>query len=151
MNQLKQFIDSLKTTSNAPLIEAAMACYNSLFEGYADVVSVSQIDGNAFSRAQNFAASINPAMGVIHQSQRKLDSLYTDDDDSWLDNRYTSDVARYEPTTPIEYDPTGDIHEDSLGITARDLANKQMPATSQHDYGNAKKTRRKLSVDLTGF
>lgn len=149
MNQLKQFIDSLKTTSNAPLIEAAIAGYNSLFEGYADVVTQPSIDGNAFAKAQRFAASVNPAMNIIGRSQNELNSLYSDDEDSWLDKRYTSDVARFEPTEAIEYVPTGDIHEDSLGITARELAlanaaPRSMPQPRQ-------KPRKKVSMDLSGF
>lgn len=147
MNQLKQFIDSLKTTSNAPLIEAAMAGYNSLFEGYADVVTQPSVDGNAFAKAQRFAASVNPAMNLIGRSQSELNSLYSDDEDSWLDKRYTSDVARFEPTDAPE--PTGDIHEDSLGITARELA--AFNVTPRVIQQPKQKPRKKVSMDLSGF
>ena len=139
----------MKTTSNTPLIEAVMAGYDSLFEGYADVVTTPSIDGNAFSKAQRFAASVNPAMNLIGRSQSQLNSLYSDDDESWLDKHYTSEISRYEPTEPMEFEPTGDIHEDSLGITARELANfTQKPAVASQ---SKQKPRKKVSMDLSGF
>lgn len=150
MNQLKQFIDSLKTTSNAPLIEAAMAGYNSLFEGYADVVTQPSIDGNAFSRAQRFAASVNPAMNLLARSQSQLGSLYSEDEDAWLDKYHTSEVSRFSPTEPIEFEPTGDVHEDSLGLTARELANYTQKSVHVQQ-SNTKKTRKKVSLDLSGI
>lgn len=146
MKHLKSFIESLGTPDTKPLMEAVMSGYESLFEGYADVVNYSP-SGNAFSKATNFAASINPAMNLIRQSQGRLNGMYTEDEDAWLDKRFTSEVARFEPLgDDDEYIPSGDIHEDSLGLTARDLAKSVTPIVN-----NQPKKRKAVALDLSGL
>lgn len=121
--KLKQFINSIECP--APLMDAVMIGYNSLFEGYSDVV-INRSINDAFENKKEFSSSISPAMSVINRSQRSLGSLYSEDTEPFLDKLYTSYVASMDPET-YEYEPTGDIHEDSLGLTARDLTRSSNP------------------------
>lgn len=147
MELLKEFIHNVGMTES--LTESIEAGYEAIFEGYADVRETKQF--NAFSQAKQKAASLSPAMAVILRSEGQLNKLYSEmgDDEPELDMFRTSmvdiDGNGYEP------DPTGDIIEDSLGLTAGDMSNRNARTTMAQTRNQSRQKAKQRSLDLTGF
>lgn len=130
--------------SSKSLTEAIKHAY-SICESYADVVH--QHNFNAFDRAQQFAANMNPAMGKIYRSQKQLEGLYSEIDES-DDKIPTSFISQANPVKK-EIEPVGDIYEDSLGLTARELGFSELP---KHEIPKQKTNKKeKITINLSNF
>ena len=146
MEILKEFIGKVGMTKS--LTESIEAGFEAIFEGYADVRDTKQY--NAFSQAKQKAASLSPAMDIILRSEANLNRLYAEmgDAEPELDMFRTSIVPDYDDYVP---DPTGDIIEDSLGLTAGDISNRNVMTTMTKTRNQSRQKSKSRSLDLSGF
>jgi hypothetical protein len=146
MDILKDFINSISMPK--AIHESVDNGFNAIFEGYADVRDIEGVVFDAFDKAQRFAAQQSPAMDLILRSQKKLEDMYTEDSDSPLDNRPTSPFNQYVEYT---YNDRGDAIEDSLGLTAADLAVRGKQANITVKKQNTRKKASSASLDFSDF
>lgn len=103
-------------------MESISSGYKAIFEGYADVRdSVESID--IYTLADKIAARNSPVMDFILRSGEQNASKFTYGDDEPELNRPASPFNR---CGEIEDVITGDNIEDSVGLTAGDLHDKQV-------------------------
>lgn len=146
MDILKDFIKSI--TMPTAIQESVDSGYNAIFEGYADVRDIEGVVFDAFDKAQRFAAQQSPAMDLILRSQKSLENMYSDDADSSLDNRPTSPFNQHIEYT---YQDRGDVIEDSLGLTAADLAVRGKQPDNVSKKQNSRKKSSSSSLDFSDF
>lgn len=130
--ELIQFIDKLKDDKNSLFLESIKKITTVILESYADVCDVTEPSIDKF---QNFAASINPTMRFIKQSSESLRNRFVFDDEPELDFNDTSmfNQSFYDSPTIKAYDEI----EDSLGLTATDLYQRQHPDNIESELDDA--------------
>jgi hypothetical protein len=132
--ELKQFLESLASNENAPVMETVMKGYKCIFEGYADVVDEVSFDATTrFNQMAAYNSSLdgNNILSFLQRSSEQLNPRYSVDEEPELDNFGTSDImGNPYQSTQIDLDSQVDVghmtmdsrsFENNLGLTAQDM------------------------------
>lgn len=138
MKILKMFLSNLSIQGD--LQESVSSAYNTLFEGYADVVHNHDLELNAFDSVRQKAANLNSTMNFLLRSEQIRGTIFGDSEPE-LDSFRTSP---FNQVPGYEYEPKhrGDIIEDSMGLTTEDMEMKQLLSTPKQADIPSKLTRK---------